>query len=1217
MPEYLAPGVYVEEVSFRSKSIEGVPTSTTGFAGMTRYGPVRYPAARARREPRLITSFTEFERVYGGLDRCCSTAATSGRAYLAHAARAFFINGGQRLYVSRVFARAPAADDDGVARQHLVAVGGDHRDLDGALARRRRQRGGDRRAVVRSKNVAYPRIRPSASGARAQHGAVVEIDPAAPPAGGRAAAGTADPALDPATLAVVTIDADGRQTFIRRHRPSGPTPTADPAGRDARHRRASRRSASTSTTSSARIRRQKRDIAKILERDDPEDEDAVVWLDWTPIAGEAGGAVALLLVALQAHPAAAARRRQRRQAAQPDDLRRRGRRPRRRDEEGDRSRRRSARSTTSRSSRCPTAARTTTRRPASPRRAADRARRDGCATASRSSTAPQGSSMTEIRDFRGQFDSKYARALPPVDRDPRPAAARQRRARRRSGSLLPPSGFVAGIYARTDIERGVYKAPANEVVPRPDALRGQHQQGAPGRAQPRGHQRAALLRGPRQPRLGRAHDELGPRVEVRQRAAAVHLPRALDRQGHAVGGVRAEQRARSGRTSARPIEDFLLVQWQRRRAARATSPSEAYFVRCDRTTMTQNDLDNGRLICLIGVAPDASRPSSSSSASASGPPTRSWSDARRARWPTFRDNPYGAFNFLVVARRRAGRRRRGHDRRRLLRRLRPRHRGQLLRVPQRQRDVQHRRARCPNTHKATTSRSSAGWSARPTCSSGSRACATAPPTARTVTITLLDEARNPVAAWRLRNAQPKKWTGPTLAAKGGGEVAMEELHLVHEGHRVRVSATLTASASRSARPASTAAARRPPRALTGVRMDVARVRRRGAARAGARAGGRRRRGRRGRALAPVRPRSRSVAGRGRELGRLRAALRRLRRRRACCRTRSRRSSRTAAGARRSCAIVHDYARRRRRRGVASAPLQAASARPSRCSARNEGVWGNGLRATLRVHHAPARVARRERRRGAAACPRRASGPGSLLRATLRRRRVARVGRSASARRAPTATARDRVAALDAAMPAAAGARRARRGHARRRRRRRPRRALRRARRSRRAPALARARAVRRVARCSGPAAAWARRELLPPDRPRGQPHRRSWTGGADRLRADIVPDDFFDPRWVLGDESPRHAACTRSSGSPRSRSSASPTSTRRCRCAGLDRRRRPPRSPAPTSRRASSRRSGAGPRRARRPRRAARSTRATRPTWRRSSRLQRDARPRSPSCSPS
>lgn len=52
---------------------------------------------------------------------------------------------------------------------------------------------------------------------------------------------------------------------------------------------------------------------------------------------------------------------------------------------------------------------------------------------------------------------------------------------------------------------------------------------------------------------------------------------------------------------------------------------------------------------------------------------------------------------------------------------------------------------------------------------------------RTVTITLLDEARQPVMSFRLKNAQPKKWVGPTLAAKGGGEVAMEELHLVHEG----------------------------------------------------------------------------------------------------------------------------------------------------------------------------------------------------------------------------------------------------------------------------------------------------------------------------------------------------------------------------------------------------------------------------------------------------
>jgi phage tail-like protein len=50
----------------------------------------------------------------------------------------------------------------------------------------------------------------------------------------------------------------------------------------------------------------------------------------------------------------------------------------------------------------------------------------------------------------------------------------------------------------------------------------------------------------------------------------------------------------------------------------------------------------------------------------------------------------------------------------------------------------------------------------------------------TVTIVLLDEARNDVLHLVLKRVQPKKWVGPTLAAKGGGEVAMEELHVVFE-----------------------------------------------------------------------------------------------------------------------------------------------------------------------------------------------------------------------------------------------------------------------------------------------------------------------------------------------------------------------------------------------------------------------------------------------------
>ena len=52
---------------------------------------------------------------------------------------------------------------------------------------------------------------------------------------------------------------------------------------------------------------------------------------------------------------------------------------------------------------------------------------------------------------------------------------------------------------------------------------------------------------------------------------------------------------------------------------------------------------------------------------------------------------------------------------------------------------------------------------------------------RNVTITLQDEQRNPVIRWKLVNARPMKWTGPTLAAKGGSDVAMEELVIASEG----------------------------------------------------------------------------------------------------------------------------------------------------------------------------------------------------------------------------------------------------------------------------------------------------------------------------------------------------------------------------------------------------------------------------------------------------
>jgi hypothetical protein len=49
------------------------------------------------------------------------------------------------------------------------------------------------------------------------------------------------------------------------------------------------------------------------------------------------------------------------------------------------------------------------------------------------------------------------------------------------------------------------------------------------------------------------------------------------------------------------VEQFLLREWRKGRLV-GRKPEQAFFVRCDRSTMTQNDLDNGRLVVLIGVA---------------------------------------------------------------------------------------------------------------------------------------------------------------------------------------------------------------------------------------------------------------------------------------------------------------------------------------------------------------------------------------------------------------------------------------------------------------------------------------------------------------------------------------------------------------------------------------------------------------------------------------
>src|SRR5579863_10403464 len=117
MPEYLAPGVYVEEVSYRSKSIEGVSTTTTGFIGPARFGPINLV-------PDILTSLSDFEAVYGDRQQLAYADGIMHN-YLWHGVRSFFEEGGQRLYVMRIF--TPNSDiDTGIAANELPAGVGDN-----------------------------------------------------------------------------------------------------------------------------------------------------------------------------------------------------------------------------------------------------------------------------------------------------------------------------------------------------------------------------------------------------------------------------------------------------------------------------------------------------------------------------------------------------------------------------------------------------------------------------------------------------------------------------------------------------------------------------------------------------------------------------------------------------------------------------------------------------------------------------------------------------------------------------------------------------------------------------------------------------------------------------------------------------------------------------------------------------------------------------------
>jgi phage tail sheath protein FI len=608
MPEYLAPGVFVEEVSYRAKSIEGVSTTTTGFVGPTRYGPIDL-------EPDIITSLVEFERIYGGRGRLVWNGSEVDN-YMWNAVRAFFEEGGKRLYVARVF---KAGTGDGRATRTAVngirmsarfpgASGNGRLSLQFAL--------GQNRLVFEGSQAVLKGL---------GHGDVVYLEYR------NVVAPTAD---QTATTGFHLLKWDGAAAKWRFTRvdSSGPTPTEtgfflddakittavwvrratvsaffEPASTDlptfAQVDMAldgAHRSGGTPDSILQAFARQPanagaaRSLPIVIERAsgsvDPTGLELIA--DFTSAAGSA---TKVKLADLTADVIDLNKTTLTfvldggNDGVEPDSGSYEG----------------TVDATTNLATglkafenledisivAAPGSSATATNAQAIANSLVAHAQTMKYRIAVIDSIKNQ--SIADVRAYRGKFDSKYAAFYYPwvriID-----AVTNQE-------NHYPPSGFVAGIYARNDVERAVYKAPANEVVNLAIGFEKLINKGQQEVLNPEGINCFRFFEGRGNRLWGARTMTSDPEWKyVNLRRYFAYLERSIDKGTQ--WAVFEPNGERLWANVRRTIEDFLLNEWQNG-ALLGDRPEKAYFVKCDRSTMTQNDLDNGRLVCQVGVAP--------------------------------------------------------------------------------------------------------------------------------------------------------------------------------------------------------------------------------------------------------------------------------------------------------------------------------------------------------------------------------------------------------------------------------------------------------------------------------------------------------------------------------------------------------------------------------------------------------------------------------------
>ena len=199
----------------------------------------------------------------------------------------------------------------------------------------------------------------------------------------------------------------------------------------------------------------------------------------------------------------------------------------------------------------------------------------------------------DVANFRDMYDSTYAAMYHPW--------LQMYDAGSKHAAYFPPSGAMAGIYARSDNERGVHKAPANEVVRGCTGLSCSYNTGEQDILNPLGVNLIRAFPG-RGIRVwgARTISSNGLWKYVNVRRLFIYVEESIKANTNWVV-FEPNSEALWSRVT-RTIANFLATCW-RDGALAGSSPDQAFFVECGATTMTQDDIDNGRLICQIGIAP--------------------------------------------------------------------------------------------------------------------------------------------------------------------------------------------------------------------------------------------------------------------------------------------------------------------------------------------------------------------------------------------------------------------------------------------------------------------------------------------------------------------------------------------------------------------------------------------------------------------------------------